>query len=67
MRSWHAGRGRVHEDCGMATIEFVEDRVERFVTEVCAVSVGEEDHTVAIEVVEGVGDFEEAAFDVGRR
>ena len=67
MRPWHARRGRMHEDGGMATIEFVEDWVERFVTEVCAMSVGEEDYTVAIEVVEGVGDFEEAAVDVGRR
>ena len=58
MCSWHAWRGRVHEDRCMATVEFVEDRIQGFVAKVCTMGVGEEDHAVAVEVIEGVSDLE---------
>ncbi len=57
----------MHEDGGVTAVELVEDRIERFIAQVCAMGVGEEDYAIAIEVVEGMHDFKEAAFDVGRR
>lgn len=60
----HARSGGMHHDYGVAAIEFIENRVEGFVTEVRSVGVGHEDHAVTVEVVEGVCDLVEAALDI---
>ena len=74
-RSWAAERrvlpadrrGGVQEDPRPAPVELVEHRLERRITEVGAVQVGEQHHAVDAQLVVGVRDLVECAGDVGQR
>jgi len=47
----------MNEDYRLPTAELVEDRIKPLVAKVYAVEVGQHDHTVQLESVQGVGDL----------
>src|ERR1700722_6617058 len=58
-------RGRMNEDYRAPAVELIEDRVEPLVAEVHAVEVGQHDYAVELERIQGVGNLEQGAVNVG--
>src|SRR5579871_2836397 len=56
--------GGMEIDDGLATVEFVEDGLERGLSGPLVSVTGEYSHAVCFEVVESVGQFREAAFGI---